>query len=207
MTIDVEYAKNFQKLTSTYYENCACFENIEEEARKFDENAYNRTISNCGEYDNKWTYFKEQVTNHFRHYDIVEIAKTLRKLLKNEFGNDIKFSIRSERGFSSDTLWIKIKPQNEKYLQPLDEYIEDYKEQYLLRHGIEHPYVSDEVFEDYCKVEIARLDKNVRETIRSIVDLFKLDNSDIQTDYFDINYVCFYKLEIDGKSRGGYTGL
>ena len=165
MAIDVQYAKNFQELTNKYLET-GFFEDIEDEAKSFDETAYTQTISNCGEYDNKWTYFKEQVTNHFRHYDIVEIAKILRKLLKEEFGKDIKFNIKSERGFSSDALWIKIKPQNEKYLQPLDEYIEEYKETYFARHGVTHPYVSDEVFESHCKVSIDRLDKNVRSTIR-----------------------------------------
>ena len=100
--IDVEYAKNFQKLTNKYHET-GFFGDIEDDARKFDEDAYNKTIANTGKYDNKWGYFKEQVTNSFRHYDIVEVAKTLRKLLKKEFGKDIKFNIKSERGFSTDT--------------------------------------------------------------------------------------------------------
>ena len=67
--------------------------------------------------------------------------------------------------------------------------------------------MSDEVFEAHAKVNIDRLDKNVRKTIRDITSLFELDNSDIQTDYFDINYVCYFKLEIDGESNPGYTGL
>jgi len=203
--IDVEYAKNFQNLTDKYLET-GFFEDIENEAQKFNKDAYNKTIENTTEYDNRWKYFKEECTRPFRFYDIVEIAKILRKLLREEFGKDIKFQIKTERGYT-DTLWIKIKPQNEKYLQPLDEYMAEYKETYFHRHGVEHPYISDEVFEKNAKLHIDRLNDDVQETIRNIVELFKMDNSDIMTDYFDINYITWFKMEIDGESNPGYTGI
>lgn len=202
--INVEYAKGFQNLYNLYRQT-RNFEEISVEALQFNEAAFDKTMQNANEHD-EWNYYKEQCTAPFRHYDIVEIAKTLRKLLKEEFGNDIKFNIKTERGYT-DTLWIKIKPQNEKYLQPLDEYMREYKEKYYYMHRVEHPYISDEVFEQYAKSDMNRLNENVRKTISGIVELFKLDNSDIMTDYFDINYVTFYKLEVDGDSHPGYTGL
>lgn len=202
--IDIEYAKNFQILTDKYLET-GNFEDILTEAHQFNEEAFEKTIKNANEYG-EWKYYKEQCTKPFRYYDIVEIAKTLRKELKKEF-TDIKFNIKTERGWETDTLYITVKPQNEKHLTPLPEYMEEYKRTYYHRHGIEHPYINDEIFEKHAKLSIDRLNEDIRLKIHEITHLFVMDNSDIMTDYFDINYVCFYKFELDGESTAGWTSI
>lgn len=203
-TEEINYAKNLNHLINKYRESNG-FEEIIEEAYKVNPTAFEDTIKNSTQY-NEWKHYLEKATQNFRFLDIVDIAKVLRKELKNTFGNDIKFSIKTKRGYT-DILYITIKPQNEKYLQNHKEYMEEFKRKYQYSYGLDHPYNTDEVFERYTKSDMERLDKNIRNTIRNIVDLFKLDNSDIMTDYFDVNYVAWFKLEVDGESHPGYTGI
>lgn len=203
-TEEINYAKNLNNLIKKYKETHN-FEDVIEEAYKVNPTAYEDTIKNSTQYG-EWKYYLEKCTARFRHYDIVDIAKVIRKELKDSFGNDIKFSIRTKRGYT-DTLYITIKPQNEKYLQNLEEYMKEYTTEYEFRHGIKHPYMNDEIFEKYSKSSINRLNETICNTIRNIVELFKMDNSDIMTDYFDINYISWYKLEVDGESNPGYTGI
>ena len=192
--IDVQYAKELQNLREKYYET-GNFEDVLPEALELNETAFTNTMNDAEEYQ-EWTYYIEQATKPFRNYDIVEIAKVIRKELKNEFGKDIKFNVKTKRGYTP-VLYITIKPQNDKYFQPLNEFMNEYKKEYR----------SDELFEKYSIGDINRLNENIRNTIKNIVELFVVDNSDIMTDYFDINYVAWYKLEFAGESHAGYTGI
>ena len=205
MKIDIEYAKKLNNLCNLYKETYN-FENVLNEAMKVNEIAFTNTIKNAPEYG-EWEYYYEEATRPFRYYDIVEIAKVLRKEFKNEFGNNLRVSIKTERHWSCDELWITIKKINPDYLIPLDKYMDEYKKTYYQRHGIEHPYIDDETFEKYSRTNIDRVKNEILTRISTVANLFVMDNSDIMTDYFDRNYMANVKLEINGESRAGYTML
>lgn len=204
-TEEIQYAKDLNNLCNKYKETHN-FEDVLTEAHLFNEDAFTKTMENADQY-NEWNYYMEEVTRPFRHYDIVDIAKVLRKEFKNEFGKNLKVRIKTTRHWSCDDLYITIKEINEDYLIPLPEYMEDYKRKYSTRHGIEHPYKNDETFERYAKLSIDRIYSNIYLKIQEIANLFILDNSDIMIDYFDRNYMANLKMEIDGDSLGGYSLL
>lgn len=93
--------------------------------------------------------------------DVKEIAKQIRKDLKEVFGKEFKFSVRIQRYSGGQSINIDIK-QAPKYAC----------------------YTDTEMYPDprtYVK-------KYVTDQIRKITDHYNYDDSDIMTDYFNVGF-------------------
>ena len=195
--IDVKYAYQISNMIDEFHHS-RDFTKISKEAEKT--KAFVKPIENHTD----WRQYLEKATAPFRYYDIVDIAKTVRKEFKKEFGKNMKISIRTERNWECDTLSIVIKDISPDYLIPLDEYEDECKKENLKYDGVEHTCINDEVFEKHCKTSIYRIKEPIMVKIAKLANLFVMDNSDMMTDYFDRNYIAQLKMEIDGESHGGY---
>ena len=97
---------------------------------------------------------------------IVEIAKLVRKDLK-QF-NDCKFSVTSDRNTIS--IYLKDSPLNR---------LEIYDQSQELGWG----------------GKVISIEKDLRKKVKEILDQYNYNNSDIMTDYFDVNFYSYFYLD------------
>jgi hypothetical protein len=111
-------------------------------------------------------------TKYNRNLDITEIAKMVRKELKDPIFSGLKFSVRIDR-FSMG--------------QSLDVTITDAPEDFTIKNP--EFYAAKEAGQD--TYNISRYNDNaigLLRTVENIVSQYNYDNSDTQTDYFDVNF-------------------
>lgn len=108
---------------------------------------------------------EEQKGEETKNFNIKDIAKLVRKDLKETFGKDFKFSVTISHYSMGQSLNISILTSPRNYLNPIR--VKDTN--------------SDESI--YIKEGFEVLDK-----VESIVNQFNYDNSDSMTNYFDVNF-------------------
>lgn len=113
-----------------------------------------------------------------------EIAKLLRKELKDEFDGEAKFSVRCVRG---NKILVTIKEANESMFISEKEF-----EQEHLYEKLENPVLYKSLKEQFDNYEINRFNKNCLELIEIICNQYNNIESDPYTDY----YRCDYYLSI-----------
>ena len=97
---------------------------------------------------------------------VVEIAKLIRKDLK-QF-NDCKFSVTSDRNTIS--IYLKDSPLNR---------LEIYDQSQELGWG----------------GKVISIEKDLRKKVKEILDQYNYNNSEIMTDYFDVNFYSYFYLD------------
>jgi len=97
---------------------------------------------------------------------VVEIAKLVRKDLK-QF-NDCKFSVTSDRNTIS--IYLKDSPLNR---------LEIYDQSQELGWG----------------GKVISIEKYLRKKVKKILDQYNYNNSEIMTDYFDVNFYSYFYLD------------
>jgi hypothetical protein len=97
---------------------------------------------------------------------VVEIAKLVRKDLK-QF-NDCKFSVTSDRNTIS--IYLKDSPLNR---------LEIYDQSQELGWG----------------GKVISIEKDLRKKVKEILDQYNYNNSEIMTDYFDVNFYSYFYLD------------
>ena len=143
-----------------------------------------------------YEYCKEQ---GYTFMEIKDIAKLIRTDLKKAYGKDIKFSVTS-RGYPRD-ISVTIKKISKKYLMDKDEFEQHMKTSYRFAEDMYdfymEPYNSKEENGLY-KFETWHLKDGVEDTVRSIMAKYNYDNSDLMTDYFDVNFYTSFGCNYDG---------
>jgi hypothetical protein len=97
---------------------------------------------------------------------VVEIAKLVRKDLK-QF-SDCKFSVTSDRNTIS--IYLKDSPLNR---------LEIYDQSQELGWG----------------GKVISIEKNLRKKVKEILDQYNYNNSEMMTDYFDVNFYSYFYLD------------
>ena len=97
---------------------------------------------------------------------VVDIAKLVRKDLK-QF-NDCKFSVTSDRNTIS--IYLKDSPLNR---------LEIYDQSQELGWG----------------GKVISIEKDLRKKVKEILDQYNYNNSEIMTDYFDVNFYSYFYLD------------
>jgi hypothetical protein len=103
---------------------------------------------------------------------VVEIAKLVRKDLK-QF-NDCKFSVTSDRNTIS--IYLKDSPLNR---------LEIYDQSQELGWG----------------GKVISIEKDLRKKVKEILDQYNYNNSEIMTDYFDVNFYSYFYLDSDLENK------
>jgi hypothetical protein len=103
---------------------------------------------------------------------IVDIAKLIRKDLK-QF-NDCKFSVTSDR--NTITIYLKDSPLNK---------LEVYDQSLELGWG----------------GKVISIEKNLRKKVKEILDQYNYNNSEMMTDYFDVNFYSYLYLDSDLENK------
>ena len=103
---------------------------------------------------------------------VVEIAKLVRKDLK-QF-SDCKFSVTSDRNTIS--IYLKDSPLNR---------LEIYDQSQELGWG----------------GKVISIEKDLRKKVKEILDQYNYNNSEIMTDYFDVNFYSYFYLDSDLENK------
>jgi hypothetical protein len=103
---------------------------------------------------------------------VVEIAKLVRKDLK-QF-NDCKFSVTSDRNTIS--IYLKDSPLNR---------LEIYDQSQKLGWG----------------GKVISIEKDLRKKVKEILDQYNYNNSEMMTDYFDVNFYSYFYLDSDLENK------
>jgi hypothetical protein len=103
---------------------------------------------------------------------VVEIAKLVRKDLK-QF-NDCKFSVTSDRNTIS--IYLKDSPLNR---------LEIYDQSQELGWG----------------GKVISIEKDLRKKVKEILDQYNYNNSEMMTDYFDVNFYSYFYLDSDLENK------
>jgi len=101
-----------------------------------------------------------------KNLSVVEIAKLVRKDLK-QF-NDCKFSVTSDRNTIS--IYLKDSPLNR---------LEIYDQSQELGWG----------------GKVISIEKDLRKKVKEILDQYNYNNSEMMTDYFDVNFYSYFYLD------------
>jgi hypothetical protein len=101
-----------------------------------------------------------------KNLSVVEIAKLVRKDLK-QF-SDCKFSVTSDRNTIS--IYLKDSPLNR---------LEIYDQSQELGWG----------------GKVISIEKNLRKKVKEILDQYNYNNSEMMTDYFDVNFYSYFYLD------------
>ena len=101
-----------------------------------------------------------------KNLTVVEIAKLVRKDLK-QF-NDCKFSVTSDRNTIS--IYLKDSPLNR---------LEIYDQSQELGWG----------------GKVISIEKDLRKKVKEILDQYNYNNSEMMTDYFDVNFYSYFYLD------------
>ena len=109
-----------------------------------------------------------------KEFDIKDIAKLVRKDLKETFGKDFKFSVTISRYSMGQSLDVSILESIRNYLNPTRVKDENSDESLYISEGFE-----------------------VLDKIKEKVDQYNYDNSDSQTDYFDVNFHSYVRFDMD----------
>ena len=115
----------------------------------------------------------------YRNWEVKDIAKEIRKDLKAAFGNKIKFGVRSSR-YPREIIVIVKEILDDNYLQNFEDFSREWKFHY--------DYTDERINEIYSKRDYRSLDEKHLNEIKAIMDKYNYNNSDVYTDYFDVNY-------------------
>jgi len=107
-----------------------------------------------------------------KNLSVVEIAKLVRKDLK-QF-NDCKFSVTSDRNTIS--IYLKDSPLNR---------LEIYDQSQELGWG----------------GKVISIEKDLRKKVKEILDQYNYNNSEMMTDYFDVNFYSYFYLDSDLENK------
>lgn len=150
---------------------------------------------------------EKQIINEENKYNTKDIAKWVRQTLKQTFP-DIKFSIRSEYYSMGSSIHVTlIESKTMRFLKKFEEItdteifrlanarndteeeIKEYiKKQMENKHNQINQYHLD------SDIMLSNQGKNVLREILKTCNKHNWDNSDIQTDYFDVNYYLHLSL-------------
>lgn len=121
-----------------------------------------------------------------------EIAKWIRKDLKDEFGKTIKFSVTS--GVYPREICVRIKQISMDHIMKF----EDFKEHMICSYNFGEEYY-DDYLSAYSTMKFKKyhLISETYEKIQSIINKYNYDNSDPYTDYFDVNYYDSFDIASD----------
>ena len=135
---------------------------------------------------------KEAKEAGYAYEEMKTIAKWIRKDLKTEFGNTIKFSVTSCR--YPREINVKVKEISKEYIMDKDEF---YKEMMWSSRFDEYMY--NDYMEAYETGKFKRyhLKEEIDKKITKIINKYNYDNSDPYTDYFDCNYYDFWEIRSD----------
>lgn len=122
-----------------------------------------------------------------------ELAKTIKRNLKNVFGNTMKFSVRSEYIGGTPNITIQIKGAHKDYFKTFEEYQAENKH-LIAFYGIE---TYEQLMSQFKGNRLSALNDEVMECIQKLGNEFNYNNSDPYVDYFDIGY---YLSVTDGGS-------
>jgi len=121
--------------------------------------------------------------NGWAYESTKNIAKMIRKDLKKEFGNTIKFSVRSEAYPRS--IRVEIKEISKKHIMAYGSFKEYMMCSYLFNEENYDMYLRAYDTGNFKKYHVC---EETYEKIGLIINKYNYDNSDPYTDYFDVNY-------------------
>lgn len=126
--------------------------------------------------------YKFQGSKHenTKDLDITEIAKLVRKDLKQTFGKDFKFSVTIDRYSMGQSLNVEIKTSPRNYLNSIRVLDECSDASRFIEEGFE-----------------------VLSLVDKIINNYNYDNSDVMTDYFDnkFSYHSYFSYELEESWR------
>lgn len=115
-----------------------------------------------------------------RNMPLKEIAKEIRKNLRNEFGKSIKFSVRCR---DYNVLIVNVKKATPEMFMSVAEFEESHS-----RYKMTNPAIYENLKYRFDRRDYVALKEDVYDKIVEIVNEYNFDNSDPYTDYFDVNY-------------------
>ena len=123
---------------------------------------------------------------------ITDIAKAVRKDIKETFGKNIKCSVRSKKFAGGTSLTVEIKKCSLDLIKSEEEFDEEHMD---LR--LQNPDVYKRVKLRYHRNDIIAVKDEVTEKINDIVNFYNFDESDYMVDYYCVN---FYYSGVTGNS-------
>ena len=118
--------------------------------------------------------------SELRHLSTKEINKMIRKALKDEFGKKMKFSVR-KTGWNS--IRIEVKKADATFFMTREEFEEENSYS-----RVNFSWNWENMVHRFERNDYIALKPEIREKIETIANQWNFDNSDIMTDYFDVNY-------------------
>lgn len=126
-----------------------------------------------------------------RGLDIAEIAKLVRKDLKEEFGKDNKFSVRIKRFSGGQSLDVTCRKANADLCYTYEELCDKANFEWLKHDDPDlHKYL------DKKYKEVQFLTDETVKRIKSIVDNYNYNESDSYTDYYDVGFYGFVDEQV-----------
>ena len=126
---------------------------------------------------------KELTKSEKINMDIADIAKAVRKDIKNEFGNKIKCSVRSKRFAGGTSLSVELKKCSIDLIKSEEEFDEEYMD-----YRLTNPDLFKRLKLRYHRNEILAVKEEVTQKINEIVDAYNFDESDYMIDYYCVNF-------------------
>lgn len=124
-------------------------------------------------------YGENKAACPYRHMEVKEIAKIIRKDLKAKFGKGIKFGVTTCR--YPREINVKVKEiKADKYIEPFEDFSRDWKYHYS--------YNDEQIQRIYNARDYRCLSDETLVAIKEILNKYNYDDSDVYTDYFDVNY-------------------
>lgn len=112
-----------------------------------------------------------------------DIAKQIRKDLKEEFGKTAKFSVRKHDFSGGRSITIAIKKADSQYFKTLKEFEEEHE-----TYKLYHPESYKGLFNRFIRGDKIALKEEFVKKVEEIGNRLNWDNSEPEIDYFDVNY-------------------
>ena len=128
---------------------------------------------------------EQQEQRKLAYMDITDIAKAIRKDLKQEFGKSMKFSVRTSRFTGGRSLSVTVKKASAEHFKTLQDF-----EQEHMTEKLSNPSLYENLLFRFNRNDYLAIKNEVRTKIEAIANKYNYDNSVSQIDYFDVNYYC-----------------
>lgn len=128
------------------------------------------------------------------YIETTELARLIRKALKSEFGNTIKFSVRKKSFSGGRSISVTVKKADKKYFKTIEEFEAEYAD-----FKLEHPQTYENIKSRFLRHDYFALNEQIMEKIDSIVNQWNWRISDPYADFDDVNYytdIGGYKIEL-----------
>lgn len=115
-----------------------------------------------------------------------EIGKKIRHDLKKEFGASAKFSVTTDYSGGNKVVHIIIKSLSEKYFKTDEEFVDEH-----MGMKLGEPQLYESLHDRFLRKDYIAIKNTVFDRIDELSNAYNYNNSDIMTDYYDYNYLCF----------------